>query len=546
MSYMVSLMRGPSHNSKLPFPMIYRGVEYPSFRQLISSLIPPTQVSNVTIAGRLHRVIKSGRVIDDSVLDEILRLDAAAYQLKYGRRVTWVETLEGRQSAEQLYEEYSEQPGLVPYDVFRTRLKSLEKRAIQISEAHLVRAALSSQSDWTTDHGGGRRRRFVYSGDLYPQHRGEYTAFTSFLKAIGRYDERDMMHARLKAKWAVEDILSEPSMADGAPGYIYRITDTVTGKAYIGLTVNNPQVRLGQHIMMAGRGGGSLLHQAMRIGKPSDFQLDILETVEGGEGKLAEREVEWVSLLNTLHPDGFNIRSGGQLGSYDGRPAEWDGRRFRSVASLRRVLSRETGLAEHVIESRFREGKPLPSKARKHSKHADAGSPLFRQHLGILKRARERGDEVDPAWLDYDRFKADVTSTTGEGRLTRIDEQKPWGPSNWTRMDRGAIVERSHGKAIQAFGKTWPSLEQALREYGIGGGTFQFRIKAGMSVEEALATPLGPTSRKVFTLDGESWPSRNRACVELAARHGITPDKVKDRLVRKIPISRWKEMDGRG
>ncbi|MCS4243133.1 hypothetical protein M2418_002664 [Rhizobium sp. BIGb0125] len=185
----------------------------------------------------------------------------------------------------------------------------------------------------------------------------------------------------------------------------------------------------------------------------------------------------------------------------------------------------------------------MPVKARKQSKHPDAGSALFRQHLGILKRARDKGDTVDAEWLDYDRFKADISGKPGKGRLTRIDEQKPWGPTNWTWMDQRGIIARTHGKPIEAFGKVWPTLEDALREYKIGSGTYQFRIKAGMSVEAALSTPIGPTSKKEFTFEGETWRSRNRACVELAARHGITADKVKDRLVRGIPLSSWKQMD---
>lgn len=241
----------------------------------------------------------------------------------------------------------------------------------------------------------------------------------------------------------------------------------------------------------------------------------------------------------------MNTRTGGQIGSYDGRSVEWDGRRFRSIASMRRVISRETGLPEHVVESHFRQNKPLPLKARKHSKHPEAGSPLFRQQLGILKRARKNGDAVDPEWLDYDRFKADVMSNTGEGQLTRVDERHPWGPGNWTWMSRKAIVERSHGTSIEAFGKSWSTLEQALAEFGIRRSTYQHRINAGMSVEDALSTPLGSTSKKEFTFEGETWPSRNKACKELAGRYGITPDKVKDRLVRGVPLSRWKELDAK-
>lgn len=170
-------------------------------------------------------------------------MDAKDFQAKYGKRVTWVETEEGRQSAETIYSEYAAQDGVTPYPVFWTRLKSLERRSSPISLVQIAKAALFDQADWITDYGGGRRKGFTYDGDLYPEHRGNYSAFTSFLKAIGRYGEREMMHSRLKARWAIDDMLSEPPMSAGAPGYIYKITDETTGKAYVGLTVNRAEVR---------------------------------------------------------------------------------------------------------------------------------------------------------------------------------------------------------------------------------------------------------------------------------------------------------------
>lgn len=91
------------------------------------------------------------------------------------------------------------------------------------------------------------------------------------------------------------------------------------------------------------------------------------------------------------------------------------------------------------------------------------------------------------------------------------------------------------GLAISMWPNIIPPSRKALDEFEIGRGTYNFRIKAGMSVEDALSATLGTTSKKEFTLEGETWPSRNQACNELAARYGITPDKVKDRLVREFP-----------
>jgi hypothetical protein len=46
-------------------------------------------------------------------------------------------------------------------------------------------------------------------------------------------------------------------------------------------------------------------------------------------------------------------------------------------------------------------------------------------------------------------------------------------------MNQKAIIERAQGKPVAAFGRTWPPVEQALKEYCIGSGTYQFRLKQG-------------------------------------------------------------------
>lgn len=189
---------------------------------------------------------------------------------------------------------------------------------------------------------------------------------------------------------------------------------------------------------------------------------------------------------------------------------------------------------------------PLPEKARKRSDHPDTGTPLFRQHLGNVKRAGKDG--VDAAWLDYDRFKSDIAAdgagtSYGDLRLTRINESKSRGPGNFTWMSRADIVARTHGKVFTAFGRTWPTKELALQEFGFPKNVFDHRMKAGSTIEEGLSAPLGETSKRSFSFDGETWDSRNKACIELAERHGVTPHKVKDRLIRGIGTAMWPAMN---
>ncbi|MEP3667796.1 MAG: hypothetical protein ABJN42_13810 [Roseibium sp.] len=278
-------------------------------------------------------------------------------------------------------------------------------------------------------------------------------------------------------------------------------------------------------------------HRAIREHGPEAFRVQTLEEI-GADGDIAAREIHWILELGTLWPDGYNQREGGQLGRHDGTPVTWEGRDFPSIAAMCREVGKETGLATHVVESRYRSGDPLPDQARKHSDHPEAGSDLFRQWLGIKKRAAMTGADIVDAWLDYDVWKADVAGLAGEGRLTRKDETRAWGPGNCVRLDHKEIVRRTHGKTFEAFGRTWPTKQDALDEYGIPRNVFDLRVKS-MSVEEALSRPIGPTSKSAITVDGEASGSRNEACIVLSKRYGMTQDQVKDYLVREVPTSEW-------
>ncbi|OOY31271.1 hypothetical protein BMI88_09125 [Thioclava sp. F36-6] len=434
---------------------------------------------------------------------------------------------------------YDAQLAPIDYPAFRQRMKSLEQRKKRIGPAEIKDAATLGSTDWISRYGGGRREPFYYDGFEYPDAVGSHPGFTAFLKEIDRYNDRHTLNNRRKARWDIDDLLREPISRDGGPGYIYLIRDLDTGRGYVGLSANSPSIRYNQHLATAQQGLGSLLHAAIRARGGHRFEVKLLEQVDGNDTALADREVYWIAKLGTLKPEGYNVLPGGQLGRYRGIPARIDGRDFSSISAMCRTLSEETGLPPYVVLRYWRADRNLPEKARKHSKHPEAGSGPFRQWLGMWKRAEMNGSGVVEAWENYDTWKADTTSLGGKGRLTRIDATQPWGPQNITLMAASDIVRRTHGKKIRAFGRVWEVKQDALDEFSIPRNTFDHRIKAGWSTEEALATPLGPTSKKPFSFEGEDFQSRNNAGAVLSERYGMTQEQVLDYLKRNKPSSEW-------
>lgn len=528
-----------AHNSKLP-ELPFEGRLFRSLSELLESLPDPPENKIVTIAGRLRKSASNGPLTEE-IVEECLFASPKEYRRKYGSRITLIETDQGQQKADDLYTIFCAPS--VSYSLFRQRLVSLAKRNRQVDDIGIQHAAMLSNADWITHYGGGRRKEFFYDGDQYPQHRGTYSSFTSFLKAIGRYGDRNLLNSRRKSNWEIDDLLREPAIDANQPGFIYAIIEKDTGKHYVGLTINHPNIRFNQHVHDAELGSDRPLHRAIRKRGKDTFQLKVIEEipltgVRHGSVDLKTREIFWIKKLKSLAPHGFNVSPGGEIGSYRGKRVIWNGKEFSSLQRMARTLASETGLPRHVILSRYRDGKPLPNKVRTQSKHPDAGSTLWRQWKGILKRASQDG--VDEEWLEYDNFKSDISGIDqSEQQLTRRDIDRPWGPQNWILLSQQRVVERIHGKPFTAFGKTWPTRQAALDEYGVKRNVFDHRIKSGMSIEDALTSLLGPTSAKQFEFEGEIFKSRNYACTILSHRFGMTAHQVKDRLVRGIPISEW-------
>jgi hypothetical protein len=210
---------------------------------------------------------------------------------------------------------------------------------------------------------------------------------------------------------------------------------------------------------------------------------------------------------------------------------------FRSRKEAAEVLAERTGLAPHVIETRIRSGAPLPSAARRQSKHPEAGSIQFRRWLALLRR---HSHDVEPAWVnDYDRFKSDVLPTFRSGlQLIRKDSSKPWGPENFEWVSVQQKVERTHGAKVRLYGVEYPSLKAVAELFGVGLSTLKDRIgRQGMTPEEAVAKPLGVTSCRrseagQTVVDGKVFRSKRQAILHIAETRGITEHQAKYRFSR--------------
>lgn len=105
--------------------------------------------------------------------------------------------------------------------------------------------------------------------------------------------------------------------------YIYRVTNKVNGKIYIGKT-NNCDKRLKDHISQALRKSKCNYFQyaILKYGK-DNFIIDVLEKNES-EKETFELEKKWIKILKSNHKDiGYNLTEGGEGSSGYTHSDEW-------------------------------------------------------------------------------------------------------------------------------------------------------------------------------------------------------------------------------
>jgi hypothetical protein len=99
---------------------------------------------------------------------------------------------------------------------------------------------------------------------------------------------------------------------------LYRITNLVNGKCYIGITKTSPQKRFAAHLTSARRGANTALHRAIRKYGEESFKLEQMVICEAGQ-YLKDLEVKAIAAYGTRSPNGYNLTAGGD-GVVDGGP----------------------------------------------------------------------------------------------------------------------------------------------------------------------------------------------------------------------------------
>lgn len=148
---------------------------------------------------------------------------------------------------------------------------------------------------------------------------------------------------------------------------VYKYTNTINKKSYIGITIRDLEERHKEHISHIN--DDVAFHRAMKKYGVENFTLDIIDKAKSLE-ELKVKEKYWIEHFNTYahaeESQGYNLTLGGD--GVEGRPLSEESRNKIRLAALKQ--KRFKGENNPNYGSKARRGKEHNLYGRKHSKEA--------------------------------------------------------------------------------------------------------------------------------------------------------------------------------
>lgn len=121
-------------------------------------------------------------------------------------------------------------------------------------------------------------------------------------------------------------------------GFIYKITNTINSKSYIGQTIQNVKERFYQHCATKCSKAVSnmAIHRAIKKYDKSNFTVEVIEEIDSAN--LNDRERYWIRYYDSYN-NGYNSTEGGQDGIklFKNLDTESIVREYKSGKSLREI-----------------------------------------------------------------------------------------------------------------------------------------------------------------------------------------------------------------
>jgi group I intron endonuclease len=221
----------------------------------------------------------------------------------------------------------------------------------------------------------------------------------------------------------------------GAMGAIYLVTNTVNGKQYVGKTTTSLARRWQAHKSRGKRNGTSAIHCAILKYGSDNFEIKSLRDDVDIESELNELEIEYINVLGTKAPNGYNLSDGGE-GATGHSPSEKT-RALLSAAMKQREPRRDF---THSDETKQKIG--AKSLGNKHN-IGKKRTLEEKAHLSAVQTGRTRS--------------AETRAKMGRSRLG-----KPLSPEHREKLRQAKLGRKQSAEHIaNRFAKKWAKRKAA-------------------------------------------------------------------------------------
>jgi group I intron endonuclease len=176
--------------------------------------------------------------------------------------------------------------------------------------------------------------------------------------------------------------LAEMTSLSGGYMIVYRITNRVNGKMYIGQTIKPLSHRWTNHVVDAKKGSDFLIHKAIRKHGAEAFDVEVL-CVCSSEVEMNDRELHYTDSFNTVMPQGYNMKPGGNCSGMRGKKHSLETKQEMSASRK----GHPNYLLAHSEETKRRIG--IASTGRKIGPEGEAKRlAAFRKTIALRKQAQ--------------------------------------------------------------------------------------------------------------------------------------------------------------
>lgn len=194
---------------------------------------------------------------------------------------------------------------------------------------------------------------------------------------------------------------------------IYKITNKITGKCYIGQTKDYKK-RFQKHIINANNKINRRLYDSMNYHGIEHFEISLIEDL--GNVSLKEsndRETYWIKKLNTLMPNGYNMTEGGG-GGYVIK--HWPLKKKKKL--WKQQSETRTG---HKVSKETRDKISKANKGKKLTEERRKQISITNKKFGIAPPKEYWGKKGDPGF-----FKGKKHKQSSKNKMSKARSGKTW------------------------------------------------------------------------------------------------------------------------